>query len=586
MPRLLAAFAALALLVPAAASAQYSARIVGGQPASPGEYPFYALLEIAFPDGSNTDEAPDGEPDYARCGAALIAARYLITAGHCTDWGGTAPLPGGITAYLNDVNLNDGVSAANTYDGITFEPGDRHPSFVDQTPSGPILFDLAVLELPRPAFGIEQLRLPRPADAGSFPPGTTATGIGFGATGFQGESSSELREVLLPIVPDSECSFVHGYSADLMLCAGGQFGRDTCQGDSGGPLLAPDGQRHILAGLVSFGPPCAQGVPAVYADTTADPLNSFIRAHVPQVEISASPSQPEPGQPVTLTAVGSNPNGAYTSFTWDLDGDGTFGDVTGTTATKAFPQGRATVAVRAVRDQGNPDETDEETRRVDLDVRYRSPVGFTAANASGPEGGAVAVTVTRSAGVPGTGTVVLTPSLGSSTVTSFTATTLSFAPGQASQTVNVPLHDDTLDEPDQQFRLELTAHAGDLLPGSPGQIVVTVTDNDLPPSVRFAGKSTQKVKRGAVALTVPVTGTGTLVLALRDSRGRALARSVTRNVLAPGTLKVSLKLTASGRRALRRANRRKGLRAKAVATYMPTGSPTPLSARRNITLKR
>ena len=52
----------------------------------------------------------------------------------------------------------------------------------------------------------------------------------------------------------------------LMLCAGGEEGKDSCQGDSGGPLVRRFySQQWLLSGIVSFGSSCgARGIPGIY----------------------------------------------------------------------------------------------------------------------------------------------------------------------------------------------------------------------------------------------------------------------------------------------------------------------------------
>ena len=63
--------------------------------------------------------------------------------------------------------------------------------------------------------------------------------------------------------------------SDLMLCAGGEKGKDGCQGDSGGPLTQEVHGAHTLVGLVSWGEGCARaGIPGVYTNVGA--LRSWI----------------------------------------------------------------------------------------------------------------------------------------------------------------------------------------------------------------------------------------------------------------------------------------------------------------------
>src|SRR3954451_23578461 len=64
---------ATAALVACAPSAVAAPRIVGGEPAG-RSHPYAAFVKLRFADGT------DGF-----CGGALVAARYVVTAGHCVE---------------------------------------------------------------------------------------------------------------------------------------------------------------------------------------------------------------------------------------------------------------------------------------------------------------------------------------------------------------------------------------------------------------------------------------------------------------------------------------------------------------------
>lgn len=54
----------------------------------------------------------------------------------------------------------------------------------------------------------------------------------------------------------------------MQLCAG-KGKQDSCQGDSGGPLLVPNGDKHEIVGIVSWGVGCGRaGYPGVYTRVT------------------------------------------------------------------------------------------------------------------------------------------------------------------------------------------------------------------------------------------------------------------------------------------------------------------------------
>ena len=124
---------------------------------------------------------------------------------------------------------------------------------------------------------------------------------GFWVTGWGKESdevirSPQLMAVNLPFVDFDQCkrryeTYHRNYVVnELMLCAGGEEGKDSCQGDSGGPLVRRFySQQWLLSGIVSFGSSCgARGIPGIYTkvskiadwvyDQTAGQVLSDIRS--------------------------------------------------------------------------------------------------------------------------------------------------------------------------------------------------------------------------------------------------------------------------------------------------------------------
>lgn len=53
---------------------------------------------------------------------------------------------------------------------------------------------------------------------------------------------------------------------DSFECAGGVKGRDSCKGSGGSPLVCEKGGAYVLAGIMSWGVSCGEGVPAVFAN--------------------------------------------------------------------------------------------------------------------------------------------------------------------------------------------------------------------------------------------------------------------------------------------------------------------------------
>ena len=243
----MAAIAALAALVAAPVSGAGSElRIVGGQVAPAGAYPWMVSLTAA-----------GAEPIAGHgCGASLIGPQTVLTASHCV--GGLIPKQ--IDAVVGIDKLTAEQRAADRRR--------RDPPVIPETPTS--RRSGSPSRPRRPPSGSR--RRPRRR---STRPGLEATALGFGLKKETGSApSDDLREVNVPIVTDADCRAAYrgfgGITPKTMLCAGAG-GLDTCQGDSGGPLFVRDAAGNPLqVGVTSFGRGCGWvKFPGVYVEVPA-----------------------------------------------------------------------------------------------------------------------------------------------------------------------------------------------------------------------------------------------------------------------------------------------------------------------------
>ncbi|CAB3999552.1 MAM and LDL-receptor class A domain-containing 1-like isoform X1, partial [Paramuricea clavata] len=188
------------------------ARIVGGQEATPGEWPWQvALLRGTSP----------------FCGGSLVSNQYVITAAHCvrsTDWNSVT-----IRVGEHDMRVNEGheqdISIARN--GITV-----HPQYNQLTQYNN---DIAVIRLSRSVQFTQRIK-PVCFNSGIDFTGQRCYISGWGRLQSGGSTPNVLQEAQVPIVTPQQCKESYGSSSitDRMLCAGySQGGTDTCQGDSG-----------------------------------------------------------------------------------------------------------------------------------------------------------------------------------------------------------------------------------------------------------------------------------------------------------------------------------------------------------------
>jgi len=77
-----------------------------------------------------------------------------------------------------------------------------------------------------------------------------------------------------------------------------------------------------------------------------------------------------------------------------------------------------------------------------------------------------------------------------------TSGTLTFNAGETSKTIAVPIIDDKLNEPDETFNLTLSSPTADGVLGSPSTAVLTIADNDPPPTISIADVSSVEGNSG------------------------------------------------------------------------------------------
>lgn len=213
-------------------------RIVGGQDAEPGQFPWMVRLSMG-------------------CGGAVLTRWVVLTAAHCVTGSGSDD---SIEAVIGRTRLSapGGQTIRSRY--VLRSPRYQQQSTVDW----------ALVELAEPTSA---------PPLGLVPQGDTSaergtlTIMGWGATAEGGPQSDALQFATVPFVPDATCqrSYPGKFHPATELCAGySRGGVDACQGDSGGPMVTDVAGREVQVGIVSYGVGCARpGYPGVYAEVPA-----------------------------------------------------------------------------------------------------------------------------------------------------------------------------------------------------------------------------------------------------------------------------------------------------------------------------
>ena len=220
----LTAFTLLTTQVPAHA---FETKIVGGENAQAGEFPYIVSLQ-------------NSRGHF--CGGTLIRKDWVLTAAHCVAGGA----PRTVLVGLHDQKDSSKAESFGVSQVIS------HPDYN----SGNMDYDYALIRL-----NGEAKTAPLTLNQVELEGTPSLTVAGWGVTREGGYSIPRiLQKVSVPLVSAEVCEKAYpGELSDRMICAGlPQGGKDSCQGDSGGPIVSQVNGELALVGVVSWGEGCAR----------------------------------------------------------------------------------------------------------------------------------------------------------------------------------------------------------------------------------------------------------------------------------------------------------------------------------------
>ncbi|KAI5643312.1 trypsin domain-containing protein [Phthorimaea operculella] len=238
-------------------AAESGSRVVGGEVAPAGAYPYLAGLIITMP---NT-------PNPSVCGATLVSANRLITAAHC--W-----FDGVRQAVQFEVVLGSQFLFSGEGTRIVAERVVMHPQWNTQT----LANDIAMIYLPRNvefSDTIQPAALPDSYMLFLTWVGWWGQAAGYGRINDREgvTTATQVNHVRLQIIDEYDCAVIYSpeFVRSSTLCTNGFGGVGICTGDSGGPLTIRYQDKDFLMGVSSFvsRDGCEIGLPSAFSRVTS-----------------------------------------------------------------------------------------------------------------------------------------------------------------------------------------------------------------------------------------------------------------------------------------------------------------------------
>ncbi|KAL4001588.1 tripartite motif-containing protein 16 [Sarotherodon galilaeus] len=221
-----------------------SSRILGGEDAAPGKWPWHAIVVTNGPYG------------YNQCGGSLITDQWVLTAARC--------LPSSnynTVVYLgryNQSDLNPNEVTRKVEDIVCHSQRPDYYYYYFSTYEN----DICLLKLSEPVNSTEYIHpISLASEDSTFYNGTSSWVTGFGYDDNY-QFPNILQEVNVPILGNNECRCYFGdhyyyywfpQITENVTCTWPKYGwKGPCYGDQGEPLMVNSGSGWVQIGITSY----------------------------------------------------------------------------------------------------------------------------------------------------------------------------------------------------------------------------------------------------------------------------------------------------------------------------------------------